>query len=106
MDVGVRIETGMDACVFDNNIVVALTNKPSKNRERLIWLGQLQNPMELSNQDDDETLKIIAVRRGTRCHLINKNPPKINICNNRKGLPYNSRISLLCIKYYNSVRRI
>nr|WP_242066318.1 hypothetical protein [Brevibacillus laterosporus] len=54
----------MDACVFDNNIVVALTNKPSKNRERLIWLGQLKNPMELSNQDDDETLKIIAVRRG------------------------------------------
>ncbi|MBG9804872.1 hypothetical protein ABD72_22595 [Brevibacillus laterosporus] len=44
---GAWIETGMDACVFDNNIVVALTNKPSKNRERLIWLGQ---PKELSNQ--------------------------------------------------------
>ncbi|MBG9790500.1 hypothetical protein P4V47_06785 [Brevibacillus laterosporus] len=39
---GAWIETGMDACVFDNNIVVALTNKPScKNRERLIWFGQL-----------------------------------------------------------------
>ncbi|MED1790516.1 hypothetical protein P4V47_24140 [Brevibacillus laterosporus] len=45
---GVWIETGTDACVFDNNIVVALTNKPSKNRERLICFGQLKNPLKVS----------------------------------------------------------
>ncbi|OAJ75511.1 hypothetical protein AYJ08_22010 [Brevibacillus sp. SKDU10] len=30
------------------------TSLPFKNRERLICFGKPKNPMELSNQDDDE----------------------------------------------------